>query len=155
VLFLIAGLAAACGAPAPGPTLENVGRAEAAVSAALGEARSATLPLRVRVLGARQVASSTLQVDLEIVRGAEGEPPADPQALATAVTALTGMSVLTGDGRRRLFPLQGERPALPPTLPAPGASQRFRLHFASDTPLEGPVTVLLPGMAPIAGVPVS
>ena len=145
-----------CRAPGPAPTLEHDGEAQAAVPAALGEVRSASVPLRVRVLEARKVSAGAIQVALEIAHTDPSTVP--PASVEAAAQALAGLSVVTADRRRRLFPLQalgagegGWAPAVPP----PGGTTTFRVLFASDPQSTGPLTLLLPGFPPVPGIPVS
>ena len=74
---------------------------------------------------------------------ARGVGPAPPSA------ALEGLSLLSADGRRRLFALRGSSgqrvgPAAVP--PVPGKPATFWALFPAA---DGPVSLLLPGFAPL------
>ncbi|HEY8549905.1 MAG TPA: hypothetical protein VIL35_08130 [Vicinamibacterales bacterium] len=147
----------ACSAPEDAPTLKSDGTAEAAVRTALGEAVSPDVPLTVRVMEARRVAADTLRVELLLVNtAAPGSPEA--QRVAGAVMQLAGLSLVSSDRRRRLFPLRDADGAtawggLEP--PPPGGQQTFWALFPSLPQGQDRVTVLLPGLPAITDVPVS
>jgi hypothetical protein len=75
-------------------------------------------------------------------------------ALAAAVKALDGLSVLSGDGRRRVFALRtpdGERVGAAAELPPPGQSRGFWAAFPLSA---GPIRLAVPGFPVLAGLEV-
>ena len=83
--------------------------------------------------------------------------PGSPAAASVqaAVEALEGLSLLSADGRRRLFALRGstgQRVGSAVPAPAPGRPETFWVVFPAA---EGPVSLLLPGFAPLSGLAVA
>jgi hypothetical protein len=83
--------------------------------------------------------------------------PGSPAAASVraAVEALEGLSLLSADGRRRMFPLHGGTgqrvgPSVP--APVPGNPQTFWTVFPAA---DGPVSLLLPGFTPLSGLVVA
>jgi hypothetical protein len=139
-------------APAPGPA------AVAAVTP-VPEATSATAPLRVRVAGVRQETTDSIRVELTLANlapAADWTPGSRAAAsVQAAVEALEGLSMVSADGRRRMFPLRdstGQRVGSAVSAPAPGAPETFWAMFPGA---EGPVSVFLPGFEPLSGLAVA
>jgi hypothetical protein len=160
-----AGAAAAPAAPglaAPPGALGPAASGPAALRAAAGplrEATCATAPLAVRVVAIRRESADSIRVELALTNLAPADAwrPGSPAAVAVqaAIEALDTASVLSTDGRRRMFALRGstgERVGSPAAVPAPGRSEAFWALFPAA---EGEVTVLLPGCAPLAGLAVA
>jgi hypothetical protein len=140
---------AAPSAPAP----PQSGAAKAA------EATCTTAPLGVRVVGIRRDTADSVRVELTLANLAPaGEwRPGSPAAASVqaAVKALEGLSLLSADGRRRMFPLRGgtgERVGPAVAAPVPGKPETFWTAFPAA---DGPVSLLLPGFAPIPGLAVA
>jgi len=123
------------------------------------DATCTTAPLGVHVVGVRRENGDSIRVDLTLANLAAagtwraGSPEA--AAMQAAVAALEEASVLSADGRRRLFVLRGSsgrRVGSPATPPLPGHPQTFWTLFPAAS---GPVSLLLPGFAPLAGLPVA
>jgi hypothetical protein len=135
---------AAAGPPASGPATD---------------ATCTTAPLGVHVVGVRREAGDSIRVELTLANLAAADTwrARSPEASAVhaAVAALEEASILSADGRRRLFALRsssGNRVGSPLAAPVPGHPQTFwTLYPAAD----GPVSLLLPGFAPLAGLPVA
>jgi hypothetical protein len=150
------GSAAPGSAAAPAPA-GLAGRRAAA--GPLREATCATAPLAVRVVAIRRESADSIRVELALTNLAPADAwrPGSPAAVAVqaAVEALDAASVLSTDGRRRMFALRGstgQRVGSPVVVPAPGRSEAFWALFPAA---EGEVTVHLPGFAPLAGLAVS
>jgi hypothetical protein len=151
--------------------------APAAPVSATGPAAAAvcpSAPFATRVAAVRRESADSIRVELAISNGAptaggpqpaaaEGQPDAlaGPQRGAAAdsgqavAQAFDGVSVLSTDGRRRMFPLrdtEGEPVGPPITVPAPGRTETFWRLFPAA---EGQVDVLVPGCAPFAGLRVA
>ena len=156
-----AGPAAAGNTPA-GPQASTGAAPASQVSAASGmlaEASSASLPLKLGVTGVHRIAGDVVRVELRLVNAAAlgAAAPGTPAALAltAAVKALDGLSVLSGDGRRRVFALRtpdGERVGAAAELPPPGESRRFWAAFPLAA---GPIRLAVPGFPVLAGLDVA
>ena len=130
-----------------------------AASGMLAEASSASLPLKLGVTGVHRIAGDVVRVELRLVNAAApgAAAPGTPAALAltAAVKALDGLSVLSGDGRRRVFALRtpdGERVGAAAELPPPGESRRFWAAFPLAA---GPLRLAVPGFPVLAGLDVA
>jgi hypothetical protein len=116
--------------------------------------------LTIRVDDVRREGADSLRVAVTLAHaaatpGGAAAAPAPAAVVAEAVQALEGMSLVTADGRRRLFPLHsssGARVGPPVEAPPPGGSRAFWALFPAA---EGPLTVLLPGCAPLTGLAVT
>ena len=140
------------------PTTAAAPATSAASPTAL-EVTSATAPLAVRVVGIRQDSGDRIRVELTLtnVATADGWRPGSPAqaAVQAAVGALDGLSLLSADGRRRMFALHdssGQRVGTPAAAPAPGHPVTFWTSFPAA---DGPVSLLLPGFAPLSPLPVA
>jgi hypothetical protein len=160
----------ACGRQADGAATEpsDVARpADAAAGPArppsaagtVTEATCATAPLGVRVVAIRRESADSIRVELALANlaAADAWTPGSPTAVAVqaAVDALDAASVLSPDGRRRMFALRGstgERVGSPTAVPGPGRSETFWALFPAA---ESKVSVLLPGFAPLSGLTVA
>ena len=171
-LLAIAALVAlgACGRPVDAIPAEAPEGASPAVAAAapagpssgpgpVTEATCATAPLGVRVVAIRRESADSIRVELALANLAPADAwtPGSPAAVAVkaAVEALDAASVLSTDGRRRMFALRastGERVGPPAAVPVPGRSETFWALFPAA---EGEVSVLLPGFAPLSGLTVA
>jgi hypothetical protein len=107
----------------------------------------------------RQESADSIRVELALANlaAADAWTPGSPAAasVTAAIRALDGMSLLSADGRRRLFALRastGTRVGTPAQAPPPGGTRTFWALFPAA---EGPVSVLLPGFAPLSGLPVA
>jgi hypothetical protein len=134
--------AAASGPPAP----------RQAGSATVTEATCTTAPLGVRVVAVRRESADSIRVELALTNLAPAAAwrPGSPAAASVraAAEALEGLSVLSADGRRRLFPLRGStghRVGSAVSAPVPGKPETFWALFPAA---DGPVSILLPGFAP-------
>ena len=156
---------AACGgsaAPPPPPAAAGAAAGPAPASGApavLAETVSPSLPLKLRVTGVRRIAGDVVRIELLLVHAARPEAavPGSPAAggLADAVKALDGLSVLSADGRRRVFALRtpdGERVGPVPELPPPGESRGFWAAFPLPP---GPIRLAAPGFPVLAGLDVA
>jgi hypothetical protein len=128
-------------------------------AAAVTEATCATAPLRVRVVAVRRETQDSVRVDLALANLAPAETwsTGSPAAAAVqaAVEALDQASVLSADGRRRMFALRvstGERVGSRAVVPGPGRTETFSALFPAA---EGQLTVLLPGFSPLTGLAVA
>jgi hypothetical protein len=158
---LLLTLAACGGSAAPPPaaaTSPAAAPAAAAKPAVLAEAASPSLPLRLRVTGVHRIAGDVVRIELLLVNAATPDGAAtgspDGLGLATAVKALDGLSVLSADGRRRVFALRtpdGERVGSAPELPPPGESRGFWAAFPLPP---GPIRLAVPGFPVLAGLDV-
>jgi hypothetical protein len=155
VLALLAGVAA-CGRAGDAPS-----PAAPAASPEPPPARSAphaactAAPLTVHVDTIRRQGADSLRVELTLARLATGQGAGPDGVEAALRRALDDMSLVTADGRRRLFPLRsssGDRVGPPVEAPPPGGSRAFWALFPAA---EGPLTVLLPGCAPLTGLAVA
>jgi hypothetical protein len=120
--------------------------------------------LGVQVLDARRVGADTLRIDLAVEnRAAAAGGPAQPTAeVQRAMATLADVSLLSADGRRRVFPLRdgaGQVVWSRPDAPAPGQRRQLWVLFpapAATAPGEKPrITLVVPGMPPMRGIPVS
>jgi pyruvate dehydrogenase E2 component (dihydrolipoamide acetyltransferase) len=141
---------ATAASPAPGPA--------GAAIAPVDEATCATAPLRVRVVGVRQETADSIRVELTLANLAPpaGWTPGSPAAASVraAVAALEGLSMVSADGRRRMFTLRdstGQRVGAAVPAPVPGAPATFWVMFPAA---EGPVSLFLPGFEPLSGLAV-
>ena len=173
--FAFAGLVvlAACGRPADAvPAAPASSQAPAVPAAApdrrrrrpgasrpVTEATCATAPLGVRVVAVRRESADSIRVELTLANLAPAGAwtPGSPAAASVqaAVEALEGLSLLSADGRRRLFALRGstgQRVGSAVSAPAPGRPETFWVVFPAA---EGPVSLLLPGFAPLSGLAVA
>ena len=144
-------------ATAPGPAAAASGPDPA--SGQVIEATSATAPLGVRVVSVRRESPDSIRIELALANRApaEGWAPGSGVAAAAqaAVDALDRASVLSADGRRRMFALRGgggERVGSPLILPPPGRTETFWTVFPAA---EGEVSLLLPGFAPLTGLTIA
>jgi hypothetical protein len=151
--------AAPARAPAPAPAASPAPGPAADAVTPVAEATCVTAPLRVRVVGIRRETADSIRVELTLANlaPAAGWTPGSPAALAVqaAVDVLEGLSMLSADGRRRMFALRdstGQRVGPAPSAPAPGASGTFWVTFPAA---EGPVSLLLPGFEPLSGLAVA
>jgi hypothetical protein len=153
----------ACGGSAvpPASTTSAAARpaSPAGGSAVLAEAASPSLPLKLRVTAVRRVAGDVVRIELSLVNAAPpGAPTPGPPAslaLAAAMKALDGLSVLSGDGRRRVFALRtpdGERVGEAPQVPPPGESRGFWAAFPLAA---GPIRLVAPGFPVLTGLEVA
>jgi hypothetical protein len=158
--FAIAGLVAfaACRASDAGPDAAAAAPAPAPVAAASGDAREVACEggLAVGVVGIRRETADSIRVDFSLANRAKaGAPAASSNDVEAAVKALEEASVLTADGRRRMFALKsssGQRLGTPAEAPPPGAPRTFWAVFPAAA---GPVSLLLPGCAPLTGLAVA
>jgi hypothetical protein len=123
------------------------------------EATCATAPLGVRVAGVRRETADSIRVELILANLATAGDwtPGSPAAASVqaAVEALEGLSMLSADGRRRLFALRdstGQRVGSAVAAPAPGRPETFWVVFPAA---DGPVSLLLPGFEPLSGLAVA
>ena len=152
--------------PAPAPSAEipppptTAGPAPArASSGPVTEATCTSAPLGVRVVGIRRESADSIRVELALANlvAADAWRTGSPAAASVkaATEALEGLSVLSADGRRRLFPLRGssgQRVGSAVSAPVPGRPETFWALFPAA---DGPVSVLLPGFAPLTGLAVA
>jgi hypothetical protein len=129
------------------------------VAGRVTEATSVTAPLGVRVVSVRRETADSIRLELSLANLAAADTWTPESAVATAVQtavqALDDASVLSADGRRRMFALRGgsgKRVGSPATAPAPGHPETFWTLFPAA---EGEVSVLLPGFTPLAGLTVT
>ncbi len=148
-------------APATAPAAAGAGAPASPPGASrpVTEATCATAPLGVRVVAVRHESADSIRVELALANLAPADAwrPGSPAAASVqaAVEALEGLSLLSADGRRRMFPLHGGTgqrvgPAVP--SPAPGNPATFWAVFPAA---DGPVSLLLPGFAPLSGLAVA
>jgi hypothetical protein len=142
---------------APTPTAAASGARPA--SQRVTEATCATAPLGARVVSVRRESPDSIRVELALANLAAADAWAPGSAIAAAaqaaVDALDQASVLSADGRRRMFALRGgagEPVGSPAILPEPGRTETFWALFPAA---EGEVSVLLPGFTPLAGLTVA
>jgi hypothetical protein len=145
----------ACGGTAEPPPASAAPRAPTPASSR--DAACTSAPLTIRVDDIRREGADSLRVAVTLAHAAatQGRSAAPAAAVAEAVQALEGMSLVTADGRRRLFALHsssGARVGPPVEPPPPGGSRAFWALFPAA---EGPLTVLLPGCAPLTGLAVT
>lgn len=148
---------AAAAAPASRPTA--AGTSAVPAPGRVTEATCATAPLGVRVVSVRRESADSIRVELALANlaAAEAWTPGSGVAAAAqaAVDALDRASVLSADGRRRMFALRGgggERVGSPVSLPGPGRTETFWALFPAA---EGEVSLVLPGFTPLAGLTVA
>jgi len=161
LVLVVAVSASACARQEPvvhrGP--EATARAEAAERTVLAEAVSQRVPLRVQILDARHVAPDTVRLEMALSNRASVDGPApDPAALRDAIDAMRGISLVDADGHRRMFPLRdlaGQMVWSGLETPGPGQRQAFWVAFPAPPGEKPRVTVVLPGLPPMRGVPVS
>jgi hypothetical protein len=145
--------AAPAAAPAASPAPSGTPAAAAA------EATCSTAPLRVGVVAVRRERAGSVRVELRLANLAPARDwrPGSPVAASVraAIEALDGLSLLSADGRRRMFALRGstgQRVGSAIATPAPGRSETFWVLFPAT---DGPVSLLLPGFAPLTGLAVA
>jgi len=158
-LILLAGCSSAPDAVPASPAATAPAPAPTPVAGRVTEAVCATAPLGVRVVSVRRETADSIRLELSLANLAAADTwtPGSPVATAAraAVEALDDASVLSADGRRRMFTLRGatgDRVGSPATVPAPGRPETFWTLFPAA---EGEVSVLLPGFTPLAGLPVA
>jgi hypothetical protein len=149
-------------APPPAPTSASARGAPPPAQDAfrpVAEATCATAPLGVRVVAVRRESADSIRVELTLANLAPAEEwSAGSQAaesVQAALEALEGLSMLSADGRRRMFALRGstgQRVGSAVPAPAPGRPETFWVVFPAA---EGPVSLLLPGFPPLAGLSVA
>jgi len=146
-------------APAAPPAPPPSAPAPSGASRPVTEATCATAPLGVRVVAVRRETVDSIRVELTLANLAPAGAwtPGSPAAASVqaAVEALEGLSLLSADGRRRLFALRGstgQRVGSAVSAPAPGRPGTFWVVFPAA---EGPVSLLLPGFAPLSGLAVA
>jgi len=152
--------AAPASSQAPVPAAPPVSPpAQSSASRPRTEATCATAPLGVRVIAVRRETVDSIRVELTLANLAPAGAwtPGSPAAASVqaAVEALEGLSLLSADGRRRLFALRGstgQRVGSAVSAPAPGRPETFWVVFPAA---EGPVSLLLPGFAPLSGLAVA
>ncbi len=149
---------ASSAAPGDGHALAAAARPRAG-SGPVTDATSTTAPIGVHVVGVRREGGDSIRVELTLANLAAADSwragSAEAAAVQAAVTALEEASVLSADGRRRLFALRGSsgsRVGSPATAPVPGHPETFWTLFPAA---DGPVSLLLPGFAPFSGLPVA
>ena len=131
----------------------------AGASRPVTEATCATAPLGVRVVAVRRESVDSIRVELAVANLAPASEwrPGSPAAASVkaAVEGLEEASLLSADGRRRVFPLRGgsgQRVGAVAAAPVPGKPQTFWAVFPAP---DGPVSLLLPGFAPLSGLVVA
>ena len=151
--------AQAAPAPPPPPTSSGAPAAPRSPSGSVTEATCTTAPLGVRVVAVRRESADSIRVELALANlvPADAWRPGSPAAVSVkaATEALEGLSVLSADGRRRMFPLRGsggQRVGSAVTAPVPGRPETFWALFPA---VEGPLSLLLPGFAPLTGLAVA
>jgi hypothetical protein len=154
---------AACSRPADAVPAAAAPPAAPAASgtpaAAPSEATCSTAPLRVGVVAIRRESADSVRVELRLANLAPARDwtPGSPAAasIRAAIGALDGLSLLSADGRRRMFALRGstgQRVGSAIATPAPGRPETFWVLFPAA---DGPVSLLLPGFAPLTGLAVA
>jgi hypothetical protein len=145
--------AAASAPPPPAPALSQ------GATRPVTEATCATAPLGVRVVAVRRESADSVRVELALANLAPADAwkpgSAAVASVRAATEALEGLSILSADGRRRLFPLRGStgrRVGSAVTAPGPGKPETFWTVFPAA---DGPISLLLPGFAPLSGLPVA
>jgi hypothetical protein len=106
------------------------------------------------VLEVRRVAETTVRVELALIdQSPAGADPAAPRATVEQVVAgFANASIVSADGRRRLFPLRdaaGEPVGPTIGVPEPGGRRSGRMVFAGYPREAGALTLLVPGFPPI------
>jgi hypothetical protein len=122
------------------------------------EAAHTSAPLRARIVSVRQETPDSIRVELALTSVAGPEAAAGASATSSieaAVKALEGASLLAAGGRRRMFPLRGSDGARVGPRPDPPPAGGERTFWALFAGRGGPVDVILPGFAPLTGVPVT
>ena len=155
----------AASAPARPPSAATAAVAAAVVQPPAGpsrpvtEATCATAPLGVRVVAVRRESVDSIRVELAVANLAPASEwrPGSPAAVSVkaAVEGLEEASLLSADGRRRVFPLRGgsgQRVGAVAAAPVPGKPQTFWAVFPAP---DGSVSLLLPGFAPLSGLVVA
>jgi hypothetical protein len=151
--------AAPASSQAPAPAAPAAPAPPPGASRPVTEATCATAPLGVRVAGVRRETADSIRVELILANLAPAGDwtPGSPAAASVraAVEALEGLSMLSADGRRRMFALRGstgQRVGSAVSAPAPGRPETFWVVFPAA---EGPVSLLLPGFEPLSGLAVA
>jgi hypothetical protein len=138
-------------------------RTEETARPVLAQAANQAGWLGVQVLDARRVGPDTLRLDLSVEhRAAAGGPERPTAEVQRAMATLADLSLLSADGRRRVFPLRdvaGQVVWSHPEAPAPGQRRQLWVLFpapAAAAPGEKPrITLVVPGLPPMRGIPVS
>jgi hypothetical protein len=116
-------------------------------------------PLRVQVLDARRVAAATLRLEMAVLNQAiVPVQPVELEVVRGTLAAFSGVSLVSADGRRRVFPLHDSAGKIAWSgveVPAPGQRRSFWVLFPAPVPDSDRVTLVLPGLPPITGIPVS
>jgi hypothetical protein len=134
-------------------------RAEAAERPVLASVTNESSSLRVQVVDVARVGQDSMRVELAVMNLVPaGTAGSEVEAVRESVAALAGLSVVTADGRRRVFPLRDQAGAVVWSgleAPGPGEQRRFWVHFPVPTGRNPMVTVVVPGLPPMKDVPVS
>jgi hypothetical protein len=158
-LVLTALLAAGCGqSEEKTPQIQAAAPAQAAERPVLAESANQAALLGVQVLDVQRIAPDTVRLDLAVVNrqpAASGE--AEARAVQAAVASLDGLSLVSHDGHRRVFPLRdtaGRMVWSGVETPPPGQRRQFWVCFPAPPGDQPRVTLAVPGWPAMAGVEV-
>jgi hypothetical protein len=143
----------------PPAGVEAQARAEAAGGLILAESTNRTPPWRVQVLSAERIAADTLRLEMVVSNlAATTASPAELAAFRDALAAIGGLSLLTSDRRRRLFPLHNSAGRMVWSglaAPEPGQQRQLWVLFPAPTDAGLELTLVIPGFPPMRGLRVS
>jgi hypothetical protein len=148
-LVLAALIAAGCGRSEKTPQIQAAAPAQAAERPVLAESANQAALLGVQVLDVQRIAPDTLRLDLAIVNrqpATSGE--AEARAVQAAMAGLDGLSLVSHDGHRRVFPLRdtaGRMVWSGVEAPPPGQRRQFWVSFPAPPGEQPRVTLTVPG----------
>jgi hypothetical protein len=140
------------------PEIHAAAPVEAAERPVLAESANQAASLGVQVLDARRIAPDTVRLDLALVNRlpvTAGVPEAD--GLHTAMSALEGMSLVSHEGHRRVFPLRdtaGRMVWSGVEAPPPGERRQLWVCFPAPAGERPRVALVLPGWPAMKAVEV-
>jgi hypothetical protein len=150
VLALAALLAAGCGRSEEKiPQIQAAAPAQAAERPVLAESANQAALLGVQVLDVQRIAPDALRLDLAVVNrqpATSGETEA--HAVQAAMASLEGLSLVSHDGHRRIFPLRdtaGRMVWSGVEAPPPGQRRQFWVSFPAPPGEQPRVTLTVPG----------
>ena len=139
------------------PEIHAAAPAAASERPVLAESANQAVQAGVQVLDAQRIAPDTVRLELAVINRAAVAGGHDAAPLQAALSAFEGMSLVSHDGERRVFPLRDTAGRLVWSgvePPPPGERRQFWVCFPAP-PGERPlVTLTLPGWPAMKAVPV-
>jgi hypothetical protein len=141
------------------PEIRAAAPAEAAERPVLAESANQAVSLGVQVLDARRIAPDTVRLELALLnRLPETAGEAEQGAVKAALAAFEGLSIVSQDGHRRVFPLRDTAGRLVWSgveAPPPGQRRQFWVCFPAPPGEHPRVALALPGWPSMTAVEIT